>query len=48
MGIIEYANAIRELRAFKDIRIWRAAFVMALLMAVMGITLFVNIFSKVG
>jgi putative membrane protein len=47
MGIVEYANAIRELRAFKDIKVWRAAFVMALLMAFMGITLFVNIYSKV-
>jgi putative membrane protein len=48
MGIVEYANAIRELRAFKDITLWRAAFVMALLMAFMGITLFINIYSKVG
>lgn len=47
MGIVEYANAVRGLRKFQDIGLWRASFVMAVLMAVMGITLFVNIYSKV-
>jgi len=47
MGIVEYAHAIRELRAFKDIKVWSAVFVMALLMAVLGITLFVNVYSRV-
>jgi uncharacterized membrane protein YidH (DUF202 family) len=47
MGIVEYANVIRELRAFRDIKVWRAVLVMALLMAVLGITLFVNVYSRV-
>lgn len=46
MGVIEYAQALRELRTFRAVKLWRPAFVMAILMAVMGISLFFSIFVK--
>jgi len=47
MGTVEYAQSLRDLRSFEDIRLTRPAFIMAVLMSVMGVSLFLSIFSKV-
>jgi len=47
MGVVEYAQSIRDLRAFRDVGLWRPAFIMSMLMAGMGLFLFVSIFAKV-
>jgi putative membrane protein len=47
MGTIEYAQTLRDLRAFKDVTLKRPAFVMAVLMSVMGVSLFFSIFTRV-
>jgi putative membrane protein len=48
MGTVEYAQALRDLRGFKDIRLTRPAFIMAILMSVLGLFLFFSIFTKVA
>jgi putative membrane protein len=48
MGTVEYAQTLRDLHRFKDIRLTRPAFIMAILMAVMGLSLFFSIFIKVS
>jgi len=47
MGVVEYAQTIRDLRAFRDIGLWRPAFIMSILMAGMGLFLFFSIFTRV-
>jgi putative membrane protein len=47
MGTVEYAQSLRDLHELKDIRLTRPAFVMAVLMSVMGVSLFFSIFTKV-
>jgi putative membrane protein len=47
MGTIEYAQALRDLHAYKDIKLMRPAFIMAVLMSVMGVSLFFSIFTRV-
>jgi inner membrane protein YidH len=46
MGTVEYAQALRDLHTHMDIRLTRPAFLMALLMSVLGLFLFVSIFTK--
>jgi len=46
MGAIEYAQTLRELHTFKDMRLTRPAFIMAMLMAAMGLFLFFSIITK--
>jgi putative membrane protein len=46
MGTVEYAQTLRDLRAFKDIRLTRPAFIMAVLMSVMGLSLFFSIITR--
>lgn len=47
MGTIEYSQSLEDLRAFKEISLLRPAFVMAILMSVMGLALFFGIVIKV-
>jgi putative membrane protein len=47
MGAVEYAQSLRDLHRLKDIRLTRPAFIMAVLMSGMGLSLFFNIFTKV-
>ena len=47
MGTIEYWQSLREMKDDYDVRIWRPAFIMAVLMSLLGLFLFVSIFSKV-
>lgn len=47
MGTIEYAQALRDLHAYKDFKLTRPAFIMAVLMSLMGLALFFSIFTKV-
>jgi putative membrane protein len=46
MGSIEYAQSLRELRKFMDIKLARPAFIMAILMALMGLFLFFSIVAR--
>jgi putative membrane protein len=46
MGVVEYAQALRDLRKFKDIRLARPVFITAMLMALMGVFLFFSIITK--
>jgi putative membrane protein len=46
LGTVEYAQALRDLRPFKDIRLTRPAFIMALLMSALGLFLFFSIVTK--
>ena len=46
MGTVEYWHRRRELLAFGDVKLWRPAFVMALLMSAAGVFLFVGITSR--
>lgn len=46
MGTIEYWQRRRQLLAFSAVRIWRPAFIMALLMSATGLVLFFGIISK--
>jgi putative membrane protein len=46
MGTVEYARTLRDLRTFKDIRLTRPAFSMAILMSVLGLFLFFSIITK--
>jgi putative membrane protein len=43
MGTVEYTQSLRELQALKDVRFMRPAFVMAILMSLMGLFLFFSI-----
>jgi putative membrane protein len=47
MGTVEYAQTLRDLHTLRDIRLTRPVFIMAVLMSVMGLSLFFSIFSKV-
>lgn len=47
MGTIEYWQTLRDLKDDFQVSIWRPAFIMALLMSLLGLFLFVSIFSKV-
>jgi putative membrane protein len=47
IGTIEYWQALRDLRTEYSVRVWRPAFVMALLLSIAGMFLFVGIISKV-
>jgi putative membrane protein len=47
MGTIEYAQTLRELNTMKEVRLRRPAFLMALLMSVMGVVLFFSIITKI-
>ncbi|MEO8306458.1 MAG: DUF202 domain-containing protein [Pseudomonadota bacterium] len=46
MGAIEYRQALRALHDGYGVRIWRASFIMALIMSLLGTFLFVSIWSK--
>jgi len=48
MGAIEYAQALGDLRRFKDVRLNRPVFIMAVLMSVLGLFLFFSIFTRVA
>ena len=48
MGTVEYAQALRELRPFKEVTLARPAFIMAVLMSVLGLFLFFSIFARVA
>jgi len=47
MGTVDYAQSLRDLRSFEDIRLTRPAFIMAVLMSIMGVSLFFSIFTRV-
>lgn len=47
MGTIEYWQTLRDLKGEFNVRIWRPAFVMALLLSLLSLFLFVSIFIKV-
>jgi putative membrane protein len=47
MGSVEYAQSVRYLRQFMDIKLARPAFIMAILMGLVGLFLFVSIITKV-
>ncbi len=47
MGTIEYWQTLRELRQFREIRLARPPFVMALIMSVTGMTLFFSIIMRI-
>ena len=46
MGTVEYAQSLRDLRRFVDVRLTRPVFIMAMLMSLMGLFLFFSIVSK--
>jgi putative membrane protein len=46
MGTIEYWQELRELRLLAPIRIWRPAFVLALIMSILGLFLTVSIITR--
>jgi putative membrane protein len=46
MGVLEYAQALRDLRRYIDIRLARPVFITAMLMALMGVFLFFSIITK--
>jgi putative membrane protein len=46
MGTVEYAQSLRDLRKFMDIRLTRPVFIMAMLMSLMGLFLFFSIISR--
>jgi putative membrane protein len=47
IGAIEYWQTLRDLRGDFNVRIWRPAFITALILSVLGVFLFVSIFVKV-
>ncbi len=47
IGTIEYWATLRDLKGEYHVGIWRPAFIMALLMSLLGLFLFVSIFIKV-
>jgi putative membrane protein len=46
IGTIEYWQSFRDLKGEYDVRIWRPAFIMALVMSAAGLFLFLGIISK--
>lgn len=46
MGTVEYAQALRTLRGYMDVRLARPVLVMAVLMALMGLFFFVGIVTR--
>jgi len=46
MGSVEYVQTLRELRKFIDIKLTRPAFIMAILMGLMGLFLFISIVAR--
>lgn len=46
MGTVEYWQRRRELKAFGVVRLWRPAFVMALVMSTAGVFMFFGIITK--
>jgi len=46
MGTVEYAQTLRDLHALRDIRLKRPAFIMAILMSVLGLVLFLSIITR--
>jgi len=46
MGTIEYAQTLRDLHIYMEIKLRRPAFIMALLMSVFGLFLFFNIVAR--
>ena len=46
LGTIEYWTRLRELRAYRAYRLWRPAFIIALVMSVTGLFLFIGIIAK--
>jgi len=47
IGTIEYWQTLRDMKGECDVRIWRPAFNMALVMSAAGLFLFLGIISKV-
>lgn len=47
MGTIEYWQTLRDLRQFREIRLMRPPFIMALIMSVSGMTLFFSIIMRI-
>jgi putative membrane protein len=47
IGTIEYWQTLRDMKGEYDVRIWRPAFIMALIMSAAGLFLFLGIISKV-
>lgn len=48
MGTIEYWETFKELRQLQHFRIWRPTFVIALIMSVMGLSMFISIITKLA
>lgn len=46
MGLVEYLSTVRDLRLLRPVRVFRPSFVMALMMSVMGISMFFSIITK--
>ena len=46
MGTVEYVQTLRDLHSITEVRLRRPAFLMALLMSVMGVVLFFSIVTK--
>jgi len=46
MGTVEYAQALRDLRRYMDVKLTRPVFFMALLMSALGLFLFYGIITK--
>jgi putative membrane protein len=46
MGAVEYVQTLRDLHTLRQIKLRRPAFIMALLMSVMGVLLFFGIITK--
>jgi putative membrane protein len=46
MGTIEYWYRLKALREFENFRVLRPSFVMAVIMSLLGLSLFVSISSK--
>ena len=46
IGTIEYWQTVRELKSEYEVRIWRPAFIMALIMSAAGLFMFLGIISK--
>ena len=47
IGTIEYWQTLRDMKVEYDVRIWRPAFLAALLMSMLGLFMFVSIVIKV-
>jgi len=47
MGTVDYAQTLKDLHVHKEVTLLRPSFIMAVLMSVMGLSLFFSIFAKV-